>query len=126
MGAIIIYIAAAALIAYAVYATVQKFRGKSKNSCCGTAEAVLAKPVDDTDVSHYPFKYNVAVDGMMCSNCAANVANAINAMGDVWATVNLGKHRAEVLSKTEKTESDFASALKGTSYKATACERIED
>ena len=126
MGAIVIYIAAAALIAYAVYATVQKFRGKSKSSCCGTAEAVLAKPVDDTDASHYPYRYNVAVDGMMCSNCAANVANAINAMGDVWATVNLGKHRAEVLSKTERSESDFESALKGTGYKATSCERIDE
>lgn len=113
------------LIAYAVYSTVQKARGKAKSSCCGSAESVLPRKVEDTDESHYPFKYHISIDGMKCSNCAASVENAINASGDTWAHVNLGRNRAEVLSKTEKTEEDFAKALKGTSYKVTACEQIE-
>jgi hypothetical protein len=37
--------------------------------------------------------------------------------------VNLGRHRAEVLSKKEKTEDDFIQALKGTGYKVTGFER---
>ena len=89
------------------------------------AETVLQKPVEDMDESHYPFKYHVPVDGMMCSNCAARVENAINAMGDTWAHVNLGRKRAEVLAKTEKTEGDFASALKGTDYKVTGFEQVQ-
>ena len=125
MAAKLIIIVGVLLIAYAVYGTVQKVRGKSKSSCCGSAESVIPKPVEDTDESHYPYKYYVSVDGMMCSNCAANVENAINRSGDVWAHVNLGRKRAEVLSKTEKTESDFAKALKGTDYKVTGLERIE-
>lgn len=125
MTTVIIYIAAVAIIIYAIYGTLQKLRGKSKNSCCGTAEAVPESPVEDTDKSHYPFKYNVTVEGMKCSNCAANVKNAINAMGDVWATVNLGKNRAEVLAKAEKSRSDFADALSGTSYKVVSCEQVE-
>ncbi|MBR2779756.1 MAG: heavy-metal-associated domain-containing protein [Firmicutes bacterium] len=113
------------LIAYAVYATVQKARGKSKAaSCCGSKETVLAKPVADTDESHYPYKYNVSIEGMQCSNCAANVENAINASGDTWAHVNLGRRRAEVLSKSEKTEASFADLLKGTDYKVTDCTQI--
>ena len=107
------------LIAYAVYGTVQKARGKAKSSCCGSAETVLRKPVEDTDESHYPYKYHVSIDGMMCSNCAANVENAINKSGDTWAHVNLGRKRAEVLAKTEKTEDDFVKALQGTGYKVT-------
>ena len=125
MAAKLIIIVGVLLIAYAVYGTVQKVRGKSKSSCCGSAESVIPKPVEDTDESHYPYKYYVSVDGMMCSNCAANVENAINRSGDVWAHVNLGRKRAEVLSKTEKTESDFAKALKGNDYKVTGLERIE-
>ena len=125
MTAKLIIIVGVLLIAYAVYGTVQKMRGKSKSSCCGTAETVLPKRVEDTDESHYPFKYNVTIEGMMCSNCAANVENAINASGDTWAHVNLGRHRAEVLAKHEKTEEDFAKALKGTSYKVTGFEQAK-
>lgn len=126
MTATIIIIAGILLIAYAVYGTVQKARGKAKSSCCGSAEAVLPKRVEDTDESHYPYKYLVSVGGMKCSNCAVNVENAINASGDTWAHVDLGRHRAEVLSKKEKTEEDFISALKGTGYKVTGFESARE
>jgi len=122
MTATIIIIIGVLLIGYAIYGTVQKARGKAKSSCCGSAETVLPKAVEDTDESHYPFKYFVAVDGMKCSNCATVVENAINGSGDVWAHVNLGRKRAEVLSKTEKTEEDFVMALSKTSYKVTGFE----
>ncbi|MBR0468458.1 MAG: heavy-metal-associated domain-containing protein [Mogibacterium sp.] len=115
----VILICGAALIIYAIYGTVQRLRGKSKSSCCGTSEAVIVKKVADTDKSHYPFKYIVSIDGMMCSNCAANVENAINSMGDTWARVELGRHRAVVLSKSEKAETDFSDALAKTSYTVT-------
>ena len=55
-------------------------------------------------------------------DCAANVENAVNAMGDTWAQVELGRHRAIVLSKNEKTERDFAEALSKTSYSVTGFE----
>lgn len=121
----VIIIVGILLIAYAVYGTVRKARGKSKSSCCGTGETVLAKPVDDTDESHYPFRYHVAVDGMKCSNCAANVQNAFNGIDGVWARVNLGRHRAEVLAKKEMKEEPFTEALKGTGYKVTGVELVE-
>lgn len=124
MTANLIIIIGALLIAYAVYGTVQKARGKSKSSCCGSAESVLPKPVADTDESHYPYRYLVSIEGMKCSNCAANVENAINASGDVWAHANLGRKRADVLSKTEKSEDDFVKALKGTGYKVAGCEQV--
>ena len=125
MAAKLIIIIGALLIAYALYATVQKARGKAKSSCCGGPESVITKAVADTDESHYPYRYLVSIEGMKCSNCAANVANALNASGDVWANVNLGRKRADVLSKTEKTEEDFVKALKGTGYKVSGCEKIE-
>ena len=124
MTAKLIIIVGILLIAYAVYGTVQKARGKAKSSCCGSAETVVPKRVEDTDESHYPFKYFISIEGMKCSNCAANVENAINASGDTWAHVNLGRHRAEVLSKKAKTEEDFVQALNGTGYKVTGFEQV--
>lgn len=124
MTAYIIIIIGILLIAYAVYATIQKARGKAKSSCCGSAETVQPKPVEDTDESHYPFKYHVSIDGMMCSRCAARVENAINASDGTWAHVNLGRKRAEVLAKTEKTKEDFIDALKNTDYTVSGFEQV--
>ena len=114
---IIIYIIAAVLIIYGVYYTVQKFRGKAKSSCCGTPEVKSVRKVDDTDESHYPFRYMLTVDGMKCSGCASNVENSLDNMDGVWAKVSLGRREARVLATKEYTKEDFDEALSKTSYK---------
>ena len=114
---IIIYIIAAVLIIYGVYYTVQKFRGKAKSSCCGTPEVKSVRKVDDTDKSHYPYRYMLTVDGMKCSGCASNVENSLDNMDGVWAKVSLGRREAKVLAKKEYTKEDFDEALSKTSYK---------
>ncbi len=114
---IIIYIIAAVLIIYGVYYTVQKFRGKAKSSCCGTPEVKAVRKVDDTDESHYPYRYMLTVDGMKCSGCASNVENSLDNMDGVWAKVSLGRREARVLAKKEYTKEDFDEALSKTSYK---------
>jgi len=118
--ATIIVICAVLLIAFAVYSTIRKMRGKAKSSCCGGPEVKTVKKVDDTDESHYPYRYEVGIEGMHCSNCARAVENALNAMDGVWASVELGRNRAIVRSKQEKNEGDFEEALQNTSYKVTA------
>ena len=117
----IILICAAALIAFAVYSTVKKAAGKSKASCCGTPEIKTVKKVEDTDESHYPYRYEVGVADMHCSNCARAVENALNSADGTWASVDLGRNRALVRAKHEMTESDFRDALSGTPYKITYC-----
>ena len=114
---IIIYIIAAVLIIYGVYYTVQKLRGQAKSSCCGTPEVKAVRKVDDTDESHYPFRYMLTVDGMKCSGCASNVENSLDNMDGVWAKVSLGRREAKVLAKKEYTKEDFDEALSKTSYK---------
>lgn len=117
---VIIVICAIALVAFAVYNTVKRMRGKSKSSCCGTPEVKNVKKVEDTDESHYPYRYEVGIEGMHCSNCARAVENAFNSMDGIWAGVELGRNRAIVRAKQEMTESDFIKALSDTSYKLTA------
>ena len=122
MASVVITVLAAALIVFAVYQTVQKARGKSKMaSCCGSGEPVRRKRVADLDASHYPYRYKLAIENMKCSNCAANVENALNDVEGNWAKVNLGKKEADVLSKLPRTEEDFAKALASTSYKVSGC-----
>ena len=123
--AIIIVILAALLVVWAVYRTVQKARGKAKSSCCGGAEMVTLKKVEDTDESHYPYQYKLGIDGMMCSNCARTVENALNEMDGVWASVNLGRKEAKVLTKAPRTQADFAAPLLRHSYRVTSCAQME-
>ncbi len=113
----VIIIVAVLLICYGVYATVQKFRGKAKSSCCGTPEVKAVRKVDDTDESHYPYRYDLTVEGMKCSGCASNVENSLDNLDGVWARVNLGKKEAKVLAKSEHSREDFEEALSKTSYK---------
>ena len=120
----IIIIAGVLLIVFALYQTVQRFRGKAKNSCCGSAEAVTLKKVEDTDVSHYPYHYLLSIDGMHCSSCAKTVENTLNGMPGVWGRVNLGKKEADVLAKEPVEESSFAQALQKKSYTLRACKVI--
>jgi copper chaperone CopZ len=120
MATIIIYVCAAVLIAFAVWRTVQEFRGKSRSGCCGTAEVVTAKKVVDTDASHYSYKYRLGIEGMHCSNCARSVENALNSMEGVWARVNLSRGEAEILSKQPATEAQFRERLRKTGYSVTS------
>ena len=120
----LIIIAGVLLIVFALWQTVQRFRGKAKNSCCGSAEAVTVKKVDDTDASHYPYHYLLSIDGMMCSNCAKTVENTLNGMPGVWGRVNLGKKEADVLAKAPVESSSFAEALRKKSYTLTACKEL--
>ena len=116
----IIVICAILLVAFAVYGSVKKMRGKSKSSCCGGPEVKTVKKVEDTDETHYPYKYEIGIEGMHCSNCARSVENALNTAEGVWAKVELGRNRAIVLAKQEMTESAFAEALQDTAYQVTA------
>ena len=124
MATAIIVILAALLVAFAIYRNVQKARGKAKSSCCGGPELITAKKVDDTDPSHYPYRYKLSISGMSCSNCARRVENALNALDGTWAKVNLGREEAEVLTKQEADPEVFRRTLDRESYTMTACSAL--
>ncbi len=123
---IVIIVVGILLIGFALWQTIQKFRGKAKSSCCGTAEAVSVKKVEDTDVSHYPYRYRLSVDGMHCSNCAKNVENQLNGISGVWAKVDLGKKTADVLTKSPVDEESFRKVLQEKSYSLTSCQLVSE
>ena len=122
----IIIAAGLLLIIYAFWQTVQKFRGKAKNSCCGTAEAVSVKKVEDTDPSHYPYKYTLQIDHMKCSNCARIVENLLNSMPGVWSRVDLGKQEANVLAKNPVSDEAFQAVFRDSAYTLKSCTLVSD
>lgn len=61
-GNMIAYIILILIVIFAVWGTVKKIRHGS--SCCGEHEASDKKVrVSDKDISHYPYRYELAVDG---------------------------------------------------------------
>ena len=112
----LIIAAGALLVVYAIWQTVQRFRGRAKSSCCGGREAPARKTVADTDESHYPYRYRLAVGGMRCSHCAVNVENALNAMPGVGAQVQLSTNEADVRAGRPGDEAAFARALQKAGY----------
>ncbi|MBR2524163.1 MAG: cation transporter [Clostridiales bacterium] len=102
-GSIIVYVVLALIIAFAVWGTVKRIRHGS--SCCGEREAAPKKiKVSDTDKSHYPYTYELIVDGMHCSNCARRIENAFNAIDGMWARADIGMKQVGLMSKKELNE----------------------
>ena len=68
--------------------------------------------VVDTDASHYPYSDELLIGGMSCDGCAQNVANALNALDGVWATVTYADHTARVRSKQPVDRGVLETAVK--------------
>ena len=115
MPTIIISVILAIFCACAIYNYVHKLR--HGGGCCGEHEAPekRIKP-KDRNKGHYPYAVVLTIDGMTCENCARRVENALNQMGDVWATVNLGKRQALVLLKWRPEEGTLRDAVQNAGY----------
>ena len=97
-GNLIIYIILAIIVALAVHGTVKRIRHGS--SCCGEHEAAPKRvKVSDTDKSHYPYAFEMIVDGMHCSNCARRIENSFNSADGLWAKADIERKTVELRSK---------------------------
>ncbi len=87
---------------------IRSYAKKLSHGCCGgSTDTVKRQKPEDTDISHYPFCYELEIDGMTCKNCAARIENAFNGTGDYFAAVNLNKKRATIRAKAETTETEL-------------------
>lgn len=88
-------------------------------SCCsdGTSgRKAKSVVVTDTDESHYPYSEELLIGGMSCDGCAQNVANALNALNGIWATVTYADHTARVRSKNPIDREALETAVKDSGY----------
>lgn len=89
-----------------------------KSCCSDGASGKKAKRVVvvDTDASHYPYSDELFIGGMSCDDCAQNVANALNTLDGVWATVTYADHKARVRSKRPVDRDTLETAVRGAGY----------
>lgn len=89
-----------------------------KSCCSDGANGKKAKKVvvADTDESHYPYREELLIGGMSCDGCAQNVANALNALDGVWATVTYADRTARVRSKRPIDRGVLETAVRDAGY----------
>ena len=89
-----------------------------KSCCSDGASGKKAKRVvvADTDESHYPYREELLIGGMSCDGCAQNVANALNALDGIWATVTYAAHTARIRSKNPIDREVLEAAVRDAGY----------
>lgn len=124
MQNVIIVVILIFIIALAVYGIYR--RAKFGSSCCGSKEPVSkAARVHDKKKSHYPFVYNISVDGMHCENCARRVENAFNKHEGNWATVSIGEKKVLLRSKTSRDHDELRDIITSAGYVFVNVQEVE-
>lgn len=99
---------------------IRSYVKKLSSGCCGSGgDAVKREKPEDSDLSHYPFQYQLGIEGMTCKNCAARIENAFNTTGSFYAAVNLGQKSAVVHSKEKTTEEELRKIVAKCGYSVT-------
>ena len=112
-------IVAAAIFAAAIILLISMMKNKLMNggSCCGGHEAPEPKvKVGDKNISHYDYHYEAAIEGMVCSNCATRVENALNRNEGIYAKVDLGNKKAVIHAKRALRKEEVLEYLKELPY----------
>lgn len=87
------------------------------SACCGEMTKAEKKVgVRDKNKKHYPFVYVAGIDGMICSNCARRVENALHMQDGILAKADLEKKQVKIYSKKPLTREGVLKYLQGTSY----------
>ena len=115
MANIIIVLILVALVGYGIYSYVHHLtRG---GGCCGERDAATKKvKVEDHNKAHYPHTLVMGVDGMTCQNCQRHVENALNALPDTLAEVNLSAQNVTVWTKADADEDALRQAIRDAGY----------
>ncbi len=115
MGTVIILIIILAIILLAVKSTIKRILYGS--SCCGQKDRPEKKiKVQDKNKKHYPYKYQMKVDGMRCTNCARRIENTLNSIDGLWAKVSLENKLVTVLSKKEYEVNELSRKINEEGY----------
>lgn len=88
-------------------------------SCCTDGvdgRKVRSVKVTDTDETHYSYEVDLPIGGMSCEGCAANVANALNAIEGTWATVDLASKTTHVRAKHPIDLDVYETAVRDAGY----------
>lgn len=115
MGTVVVLLILAAIIAFAVFGTIKRIRFGS--SCCGERDPAPKKiKVSDKDKSHYPYAYELGIDGIHCSNCARRVENGFNKIPGMWAKADVSKKQVILMTKEQLEQNDCFKIVSDSGY----------
>lgn len=78
---------------------------------------------EDTEVSHYPYHYEVEVEGMTCNQCKKRVENAFNEKKGFYAKVNLKQKKAQVYAKEQISIQEIRDIVRRSGYDPGTCKK---
>lgn len=96
--------------------SVISYAKKLKNGCCGAECGEIPVKPKDTDISHYPYKTTVYINGMTCNGCKIRIENAFNRLDNTYAKVNLKKKYADIHSTEPVAESKIREIIEQLGY----------
>ncbi len=110
---VIIILLILAAIVFAVRSSILHFRGQG--ACCGGGggETIATEKTLEEKVV---CEKTVAIEGMVCKNCAAHVQNALNSLEGVSAKVNLKKAEARVSAVRDVSDEEIRKAVSDAGY----------
>ena len=111
---ILLLLLLAVVIGWALWRSLR--RAKRGGACCGEHETVTLTQPTDRNAAHYPYTAELTLGGMTCENCARRVANALNALDGVWATVRFDKRSARLRCKQPPEEAAIRRAVSEAGY----------
>lgn len=92
---------------------------RATTGCCGAGDEVKPIYPQDRDLSHYPFRYRLQIQGMTCQNCAFRIQNAFHKQDGLYARVNRHKKEAVVSAKQPQTQEALSKIVTGLGYTVT-------
>lgn len=120
MGTVI----AAVLILLLALAFIAAFRTavrRTARGCCGTDDGrVKSIPPADRKIAHYPYRYQVAIEGMTCPNCNKSVENAFHSREGFLACADYRKGVVTVYAKSPVSPEKLREFVRSAGYSAGA------
>lgn len=106
---------------------VKSYAKKLTHGCCGGGDVAVkrVKPADGNS-SHYPYTYEIQIEGMTCNNCRIRVENIFNSRDGVLAKVSLRKKSAVVRTKKPMKSDELKSMIEDIGYLAVKIENANE
>ena len=105
--------------------TIRKYIRELLHGCCGAGDSGEKKiKPSDKNISHYPFTFNVNIEGMTCSHCKMRVENGFNEIDGLYVVVNLKEENAVIRSKHLISEQELKNIVSKNGYRALSVKKV--
>lgn len=112
MGTIIVLVILVVAVFFGVRSSAKHMKGQG--GCCGGGDEM--PKIKKKKIEHVVETKVISIEGMTCKNCSRRVENALNAMDDVSATVNLRKSQAVVKLGSSISNEELEKAIVRAGY----------